>query len=103
MDATQLAEKTAAHAFEDAKLNPDGSMSAREFRSWYSRSNKDSNDIFRNIIYFWQSSYFAGPESDGKLGPTILFDKLHVHCVFPEIHAFAEYTCVACASCGQLC
>ncbi|CAM9219015.1 unnamed protein product [Laminaria digitata] len=36
VDPTHLAESTAAQAFEDAALNPDGSMSVSEFCSWYS-------------------------------------------------------------------
>lgn len=42
---SQLAERTAARAFEDAALRPDGSMSFDEFRRWYSRYDRPNQPV----------------------------------------------------------
>lgn len=73
VDPTHLAESTAAQAFQDAALNPDGSMSVSEFRSWYSRYNMDFSHMFRDTWYPCRSKYVADRKIDRKLGPARYF------------------------------
>lgn len=44
-DAAELARRTAEHAFEEADLDHNSSLSFSEFKLWYTRSDNDIDDI----------------------------------------------------------